>query len=249
MITAGIPPQPYGKEPRKVNRPVAATTQLYQGQMISEIAGAAVPGTTASGSDCIGVCESDVLGGASDGTKRCVVLNDCVFLMTAGSAAPTDATPFGSLLFMESDILVGTGGLGATQKVAGRFVGMADDGRVRMYVGPYGSGEFSGDVDDQITGTALTDVAATTVQRGGRVTKYLLAGTMSQGETITLGTTGAVVGDVIRIIRTSTSAQTCAVVNGGAGAGTLCTLVASKVGFAFAIFDGTNWLYDGSSAT
>lgn len=92
-------------------------------------------------------------------------------------------------------------------------------------------------------GTALTDTATTTVQRGGRKTSFLLAGTMSQGETITLGTTGAQKDDIIRIIRTSTSAQTCAVVNGGAGAGTLVTLVASKVNFAEARFDGTNWLF------
>ena len=102
--------------------------------------------------------------------------------------------------------------------------------------------------DDWVTGTALTDVAATTVQRGGRRTSYLLAGTMSQGETITLGTTGAQKGDLIRVVRSSTSAQTAAIVNGGPGAGTLVTLPASKVGFCDAMFDGTNWLYFGSSA-
>lgn len=248
QLSAGITPAPYGATMRKVSRPVSATAQIYQGSFVSEISGAAVAGATASAGDCIGIAEHDMLGGATDGAKRIEVLNDGIFLVQAGTAAPTDATPFGSLLFMESDHQVGTGGLGATQKVAGRFVGMADDGRVRLYIGPYGATDASGDIDDQVTGTALTDVAATTVQRAGRVTKFLLAGTMSQGETVTLGTTGAVVGDVIRIIRTSTSAQTLAVVNGGAGAGTLCTLVASKVGWAQAIFDGTNWLYDGSSA-
>ena len=98
-------------------------------------------------------------------------------------------------------------------------------------------------LDEWVTGTALTDTATTTVQRGGKRTSFLLAGTMSQGETVTLGTTGAVAGDIIRIIRTSTSAQTCAVVNGGVGAGTLVTLPASKVNFAEARFDGTNWLF------
>lgn len=97
--------------------------------------------------------------------------------------------------------------------------------------------------DDWVVGTALTDTAATTVQRGGRRTSFLLAGTMSQGETITLGTTGAQKGDEIRIIRTSTSAQTAAIVNGGGGGGTLVTLPASKVNFAEAMFDGTNWLF------
>lgn len=95
---------------------------------------------------------------------------------------------------------------------------------------------------DYVAGTALTDTATTTVQRVGQRTSFLLAGTMSQGETVTLGTTGAVEGDYIKIIRTSTSAQTCAVVNGGAGAGTLHTQLASKVNFTEARFNGTNWL-------
>lgn len=99
--------------------------------------------------------------------------------------------------------------------------------------------------DDWVTGTALTDTATTTVNRGGRRTSFLLAGTMSQGETITLGTTGATLGDIIRILRTSTSAQTAAIVNGGGGAGTIVTLPASKVNFAEARFDGTNWLFHG----
>ncbi len=248
MITAGIAPQPYGATLRKVSRAVAATTQMYQGQMVAEIAGAAVPGTTAGAGDCIGVCENDQLGGATDGAKRVMVLNDGIFIFKAGSAAPTETTPYGSLLFMESDVLVGTGGLGATQKIAGRFVGMTDLGLVRVYIGPVGAGDSPGAEDEQITGVTLVNQAANNAPRLGRVTKYLAAA-ISQTETVTLTTTGAVVGDVIRIIRTDASAFTLVVVNGGGGAGTLCTLVASKIGFANAIFDGTNWLYDGSSAT
>lgn len=99
-------------------------------------------------------------------------------------------------------------------------------------------------VADFTAGTALTDTATTTVNRAAKRTSFLLAGTMSQGETITLGTTGALQGDQIKIIRTSTSAQTVAIVNGGAGAGTLVTLPASKVNFAVATFNGTNWLFD-----
>lgn len=98
---------------------------------------------------------------------------------------------------------------------------------------------------DYVAGTALTDTATTTVQRAAIKTSFLLAGTMSQGETVTLGTTGAVTGDYIKIIRTSTSAQTCAIVNGGAGAGTLFTMIASKQNWFEARFDGTNWLTQG----
>lgn len=248
-LTAGSPPQPYGKGGRKVSLPVKASAQIYEGAMVSQISGACVTGTTANAGPCIGVAEHDQLGGGSDGAKRLMVMTDEIFIFKAGVAAPTDATPFGALLFMEDDNSVGTGGLGATQQYAGRFVGFEDDGRVRVFIGPAGNPEAFGCVSEQVTGTPIPDAAATTVQRQGRVTKYLMAGTMSQGVTVTLGTTGAVQGDVMRIIRTSTSAQTLAVANGGAGAGTLATLVASKVGFVQAIFDGTNWLFDGCSAT
>lgn len=247
-LTAGIPPQPHGEGGRKITLPVKNAAQIYEGAMVAQIAGACVTGTTAGAGDCVGIAEHDMLGVTSDGTKRIRVLTDRIFVMKAGAAAPTDATPYGALLFMEDDNSVGTGALGADSGIAGRFVGMEDDGRVRVFVSAAGS-EAWGSFNQQVTGTALTDTATTSVARAGRVTKFLLAGTMSQGETVTLATTGAVKGDIIRIIRTSTSAQTLAVVNGGAGAGTLCTLVASKIGFAQAFFDGTNWLYDGCSAT
>lgn len=248
-LTAGIPPQPYGQGGRKVILPVKNAAQIYEGAMVAQIGGACVTGTTASSGSCIGVAMHDMLGVTSDGTKRIEVMTDRVFVFAAGVAAPTDATAYGAILYMEDDHTVGTGGLGATQQIAGSFAGIEDDGRVRCFISEAQPAESFGCFTQQVTGTALTDTAATTVQRAGRVTKYLLAGTMSQGETVTLGTTGAVVGDIIRIIRTSVSAQTLAVVNGGAGAGTLCTLVASKIGFAQAYFDGTNWLYDGCSAT
>lgn len=248
-LTAGIAPQPHGTGGRKVSLPVKASAQVYEGGMAAQISGACVAGTTASAGHCIGVFEHDQLGGGSDGAKRVVVLTDREFVFANGSAAVTDATPFGTVLYMEDDHTVGTGGLGATQMIAGRFVGFTDTGGVRVYISESGAAEASGSQHERTVGTALTDTATTTVQRAGRFTTFLLAGTMSQGETVTLGTTGAVKGDIIKIIRTSTSAQTLAVVNGGAGAGTLCTLVASKIGFAQAWFDGTNWLYDGCSAT
>lgn len=244
-LTVGIPPKPYGKGGRKILLPVKASAQIYEGALVSEISGAAVVATTSAAGAAIGVAMHDILGGASDGTKRVEVLTDQEFLFTAGSAAPTDATPKGSLLFLEDDHTVGTGGLGATQQIAGRFRGIEDDGLIRVFVSP--DLEAPGAYGQQVIGTALTDTATTTVQRGGRVTSFLCAGTMSQGETITLGTTGAVLGDIIRILRTSTSAQTLAVVNGGAGAGTIATLPNSKVGFVDAYFDGTNWLYFGAS--
>lgn len=247
-LAAGIPPQPYGQGGRKVTLPVKATSQLYEGAMVAQIAGACVTGTTANSGACIGIAAHDQLGGASDGTTRVSLMTDQIFLIAAGVAAPTDATPYGTMLFMETDNTVGTGGLG-NQPEAGRFVGIEDDGRVRVFISESGSMESFGCFTEQVAGTPLTDTATTTVQRVGRVSRYSLSGTMSQDETVTFGTTGAVLGDIMRIVRTSTSAHTLAVVNGGAGAGTLCTIVASKIGWVQAWFNGTDWLYDGSSAT
>lgn len=84
--------------------------------------------------------------------------------------------------------------------------------------------------------------ADATVQRAARVTWFTLpAATLSTNRTVTLGTTGATVGDEILVTRLDATANTLAIANGGAGAGTLVTLPVSKVNFARARFDGTNW--------
>lgn len=249
LLTAGITPQPYGLGGRKVTLPVKALAQIYEGCLVSQVAGACVVTSTASAGAAIGVAEHDQLGGASDGTKRISVLTDQIFLFVNGTAAFTDATPYNTLAFAEDDHTVGTGGLGATQQTVGLFRGLEDDGRVRVYiesglVGAAGVGILSG----QVFGTNIPNAAATTVQRVGRISRYLVP-VIGQNTTVTLGTTGAVYGDVVRVIRTDASAFTLAVANGGVGAGTLCTLLASKVGDAQAFFDGTNWLFDGAAPT
>lgn len=86
----------------------------------------------------------------------------------------------------------------------------------------------------------LTD-ASVTVQVGGGRFRRMPAATLSANRTITLGTTGAVAGDIMNFIRLDVGAFTLAFVNGGAGAGTLLTLPVSKLGSAQFLFDGTNW--------
>jgi hypothetical protein len=248
-LTKGIPPQPYGKGGRKVILPVKATTQIWQGAMVSQPSGACAP-ATGSGSTAavIGVAEHDILGGASDGTERVSLMTGQIFIFNAGSNAPTDATPFGTALYAETDNTVGTSSSGGTLPTAGRFAGIEDDGRVRIFIDDLANFDPDANAGEiAVNGAALTNTAATTVQRGGVVTRFLLAGTMSQDETVTLGTTGAIAGDIIRIVRTSTSAHVLAVVDGGPGTPTLVTLPNSKVGFVQAYFDGTNWQYDGST--
>lgn len=78
---------------------------------------------------------------------------------------------------------------------------------------------------------------------------------LSGAGTITLGVAAGAdgrlptAGDRLEITRTDVTANTLAIVNGGPGAGTLCTLVASKQGFAVVEFDGTNWELVACSAT
>lgn len=89
-------------------------------------------------------------------------------------------------------------------------------------------------------GTALTDASPTITVSQGKW-RTLPAATLSTNCSITLGTTGAVAGDQITITRLDATANTLAIVNGGAGAGTLVTMPVSKVNFAVCQFDGTNW--------
>lgn len=246
-ITKGAAPNPYGRDGRKVFLPVKATTQVYQGGMAAQVSGACVPMTSTGAGNCVGVFESDMLGGASDGSTRVSVWTDKIFIFKAGVNAPTDATPFGSILFAEDDNSVGTGGVGgAAEGVAGRFMGIEDDGKVRVWVGT--SEAFENYLAKN--GAAATDTATETVNvvAGARVTRIKVP-TLSQATTITLGTTGAVVGDIIRLVRVGTDAHTLTVVDGGTGTPTLFVLVASKQGWAQAYFDGTNWQSDGCSAT
>ncbi len=92
-------------------------------------------------------------------------------------------------------------------------------------------------------GAALTDADQTlTVGDGGR--RVLPDSTLSANRTKTLGTSGAVAGDVIEIVRLDTEAFTMPIVNGGPGAGTLLTFAVSAMLYACFKFDGTNWALD-----
>jgi hypothetical protein len=89
-------------------------------------------------------------------------------------------------------------------------------------------------------GANLTDAAVTITVSQGKW-RVLPAATLTANRIITLGTTGAVAGDQLTITRLDLTAFTLALLNGGAGAGTLLTLPVSKLGCATVQFDGTNW--------
>jgi hypothetical protein len=76
----------------------------------------------------------------------------------------------------------------------------------------------------------------------------LPASTLSVTRAKTLSTSGAVTGEVIRIVRLDTTAYTMTVVNGGAGGGTIYTFPASVARVADFRFDGTNWALGGHTA-
>lgn len=242
LLTTGIAPKPYGGGGRKIDLPVKAGTQIYQGALVAWNGAGLVPGSSAGAGDAVGVAEHDALGGASDGLTRLSVWTDHSFTFNNGANAFSDATPVGSLAYMEDDHTCGTGGTGGSgEGVAGLFMGMNPDGTVRIYIFPNIANSLQW---IYVNGTAIPNAATATVQSLGRLTRYNIAA-LGQNIAVTVGTTGAVTGNRVKITRTDTSAFTVAVVNGGAGAGTVATLDVSKMGFCEVYFDGTNWKLDG----
>jgi hypothetical protein len=130
--TSNYHPQPYGLGLRTVFLPVQALAVVYEGAMVSQINGACVTATTALCGPVVGVAQEPVVtGGATDGAVRMVVLTDSIFLFNAGAIAPVDSTPYGTVLFADTDNTVS---LGTTAVIAGRFMGIQDDGLVRVYI-------------------------------------------------------------------------------------------------------------------
>lgn len=239
---SGAAPKPYGQGGRYIDLPVKATQQIFQGQMVAWFGNGLVPASTAGAGDAVGIASHDALGGASDGLTRLLVWTDHTFIFNNGANAFTDATPAGTLAYCEDDHTCGTGGIGGSgEGCAGVYMGINDDGTVRVYMFPNVAQSLNW---IYVNGAALANVASQTVQSTGRLTRYTIAA-ISQTSTVTLGTIGAVTGNRVKIVRTDTSAFTLAVVNGGAGAGTVATLDVSKMGFVECYFDGTNWKLDG----
>lgn len=197
-LTNGIPPKPYGYGGRYVVLPQAATAQIYQGAMVAVTAdGSVVTGTTSGSGACMGIAVFDQLGGATDGAVRMQIWTDKIFCMVAGVLAPTDQTPFGTVLYMETDNTVGTGAPG--QVIAGRFYGFEDDGTVRLYVSPAGSwNDANANSSDGGTSPFKCRAVVTTLQVYGGSTTGILTetanGAISGADGVTLA-----VGDVVFI--------------------------------------------------
>jgi hypothetical protein len=90
-------------------------------------------------------------------------------------------------------------------------------------------------------GVDLTD-ATVSIQVSQGNSRILLASVpLTANRTITLQTTGATTGELIRITRLGLGAFTLAIVNGGGGGGTKYTFPVSIAREAEFTYDGTNW--------
>lgn len=139
--TVNLVYESYGKHGRDVILPVDGGSHIYEGTLVSQLVatGMLVPGSTAASGPAIGVATHEVdNSGGADGAKRCKIEFDRTFAFpnaTAGDAC-SEAMLFGTVVYMTDDhTIANNSNLGARQ-VAGRFMGMTDDGLVRVFVGP-----------------------------------------------------------------------------------------------------------------
>ena len=100
-------------------------------------------------------------------------------------------------------------------------------------------------LDALTPGAALTNADVSIAPGTDKASEYTLpAATLTGNHTVTLATTGSpTTGLTVWIVRRDLTANTYAIINGGAGAGTLVTLPASpgKPMGACVYYDGTNW--------
>jgi hypothetical protein len=131
---------PFGKDGRDIFLPVDGGSHIYEGSLVSQLSGTAmlVPGSTASSGNAVGVAvhEIDNTNG-SDGDKRCRVEFDRIFEFANGltTDACSEATQLFSVVYMGDDHTIFDNDAGGTLKAAGRFCGMSEDGKVRVFVG------------------------------------------------------------------------------------------------------------------
>jgi hypothetical protein len=157
----------YGKHERDVDLPVDGGSHIYSGTMVSQLSSGAmlVPGSTASSGPAVGVAtfEADNTSG-SDGDLRMTVRTG-IFEFANGTAtdACSEATPIWSVVYMGDDHTVFDNDNSGTLQKAGRFCGMSEDGKVRVFVGMANLGDVLADaadvgIADSGMFTAQTDV-------------------------------------------------------------------------------------------
>lgn len=163
--TSNLLPRPYGGQPgRLVNLPVDGGSHIYAGTLVSQLStGMVVPGSTATSGAAIGIAqhEQDNSSG-SDGDKRVMVEFSRIWEFDNGSGgdACSEATPMFATVYMGDDHTIFDNDNGATLKPAGRFMGMSEDGKVRVFVGMANLGDSFATASE----IAITDAGAFTAQ-------------------------------------------------------------------------------------
>lgn len=130
-----------GPGPYLFDLPVDGGSHIFDGTFVSQLTatGMLVPYSTASSSHCVGVSqhEADNSAGA-DGAKRCLVECGRVYAFANGTAgdALSEAVVIGSVVYATDDHTVAKTSNTGARKAVGFFMGMEDDGRVRVLVDP-----------------------------------------------------------------------------------------------------------------
>jgi len=154
--------RPFGKDGRDIVLPVDGGSHIYEGSLVAQLASTSmlVPGSTASSGAAVGVAVHEIDNTGSDGDKRCRVETDRIFEFANGSNtdACSEATALFSVVYMGDDHTIFDNDASGTLKPAGRFCGMSEDGKVRVYVGMSNLGDALADADD----VAITDAGGFT---------------------------------------------------------------------------------------
>lgn len=157
--------RPYGKDGREVFLPVDGGSHIYEGTLVAQLGtGMLVPASTASAGPAIGVAvtECDNTSG-SDGDKRCRVEIDRIFEFANGltTDACSEATTLYAVVYSGDDHTIFDNDGSATLKPAGRFMGMSEDGKVRVFVGMANLGDAFEDASNIAISDAGSFTAAT----------------------------------------------------------------------------------------
>jgi len=228
--------------------PVGATTTIYQGSLVAlNAAGYAVPASTAATQFALGRAKSTVVNTGSNGAKIVAVETGTFKWGNSGSSDAIAQAEVGDFCWIVDDQTVAKTNGSGTRSRAGRITGV-DAGGVWVttnFAVPQDVSTLTG--DEALSSKVVAYKAAVAAFTGGAVTITAAQGgfryvdATAENSTLTLGSSGAVAGSVIHIVRATAGAHTVAVANGGAGAGTLMTMTASKKAGCIVGFDGTNW--------
>lgn len=121
--------------------PVDGGSIVTKGYLVSQLTttGMCVAYSTASSGVCVGVAQHDVdNSGGSDGDLRVLVEGRRVFAFAngAGGDAFSEASLIGSLVYGTNAYTVADNSNSNARKPVGFFMGMQDDGKVRVLVDP-----------------------------------------------------------------------------------------------------------------